>query len=137
MIPHALQITLSIAVICYFIIILYYLKKRMLELKYTLIWLVAGAVMGIMLLFPDLLEWFRGLLGIESNMNALYVLCFAFIIMILMTLTSIVSRQMLKIRILIQEISILEKRVRDLETDRRENLSEDNNAGKEQKTDSN
>ena len=86
MIPQALQITLSIAVICYFIIILYYLKKKMLELKYTLIWLAAGAVMGIMLLFPDLLEWFRGLLGIESNMNALYILCFAFIIMILMTI---------------------------------------------------
>lgn len=115
MIPYALRVTLSIAVICYFIIILYYLKKRMLELKYTLIWLAAGVVMGIMLIFPNLLEWFRSLLGIESNMNALYMLCFAFIIMILMTLTSIVSRQMLKIRVLIQEISMLEKRVRDLE----------------------
>ena len=115
MIPYALRVALSIAVICYFIIILYYLKKRMLELKYTLIWLAAGVVMGIMLIFPDLLEWFRSLLGIESNMNALYMLCFAFIIMILMTLTSIVSRQMLKIRVLIQEISMLEKRVRDLE----------------------
>lgn len=115
MIPYALRVTLSIAVICYFIIILYYLKKRMLELKYTLIWLAAGVVMGIMLIFPDLLEWFRSLLGIESNMNALYMLCFAFIIMILMTLTSIVSRQMIKIRVLIQEISMLEKRVRDLE----------------------
>ena len=115
MIPYALRVTLSIAVICYFIIILYYLKKRMLELKYTLIRLAAGVVMGIMLIFPDLLEWFRSLLGIESNMNALYMLCFAFIIMILMTLTSIVSRQMIKIRVLIQEISMLEKRVRDLE----------------------
>ena len=43
MIPHTLQVTLSIAVICYFIIILYYLKRKMLELKYTLIWLVAGS----------------------------------------------------------------------------------------------
>ena len=115
MIPYALRVTLSIAVICYFIIILYYLKKRMLELKYTLIWLAAGVVMGIMLIFPDLLDWFRSLLGIGSNMNALYMLCFAFIIMILMTLRSIGSRQMLKIRVLIQEISMLEKRVRDLE----------------------
>lgn len=116
MIPYTLRITLSIAVICYFIIILYYLKRKMLELKYTLIWLAAGVVMGVMLIFPRLLEWFRGVLGIESNMNALYILCFAFIIMILMTLTSIVSRQMLKIRILIQEVSMLEKRVRELET---------------------
>ncbi len=119
MIPHNLQVVLSAAVICYFIIILSYLKKRILELKYTLIWLVAGVVMGIMVLFPDTLLWFRNLLGFESNMNALYVLCFAFSIMILMTLTSIVSRQTLKIRILIQENSMLEKRIHELEMGKR------------------
>lgn len=115
MIPHNLQITLSIAVVCYFIIILYYLKRKMLELKYTLIWLVAGVIMGIMVYFPELLVCFVKILGIESNMNGLYILCIAFIMMILMTLTSIASRQQLKIRILIQEISMLEKRIRELE----------------------
>lgn len=115
MIPSTLRIALCIAVICYFVLILYYLKKRMLELKYTLIWLFAGLVMGIMIFFPELLVCFVRLLGIESNMNGLYVLCFAFIIAILMTLTSIVSRQTMKIKILIQEFSILEKRVRELE----------------------
>lgn len=115
MIPHNLQITLSIAVVCYFIVILYYLKRKMLELKYTLIWLVAGVIMGIMVYFPELLVWFVRILGIESNMNGLYILCIAFIMMILMTLTSIVSRQQLKIRILIQEISMQEKRIRELE----------------------
>lgn len=115
MIPQTLQITLSVAVICYFIIILYYLKKRMLELKYTLIWLVAGVVMGIMIYFPELLVYFVGIFGIQSNMNGLYILCIAFIFMILMTLTSIASRQQLKVRILIQEISMMEKRIRELE----------------------
>lgn len=115
MIPRTLQITLSVAVICYFILILYYLKKKMLELKYTLLWLVAGIVMGIMIFFPQTLVRFARLLGIESNMNGLYVLCIAFIIMILMTLTSIVSRQQLKIRTLTQEFSMLEKRIRELE----------------------
>lgn len=115
MIPFALQVTLSIAVICYFILILYYLKKRMLELRYTLLWLVAGVVMGVMIFVPELLVKFVRILGIESNMNGLYVLCIAFIIAILMTLTSIVSRQSLKIRTLIQEISMMEKRIRELE----------------------
>lgn len=115
MIPRTLQITLSVAVICYFIIILYYLKRKMLELKYTLIWLAAGVIMGIMIYFPELLVRFVRMLGIESNMNGLFILCIAFIIMILMTLTSIVSRQQLKIRTLIQEISMLEKRMRELE----------------------
>ena len=120
MIPSTLRITLCIAVICYFILILYYLKKRMLELKYTLIWLFAGLVMGIMIFFPELLVHFVRLLGIESNMNGLSVLCFAFIIAILMTLTSIVSRQTMKIKILIQELSMMEKRIRELESDKKE-----------------
>lgn len=115
MIPFTLRVTLSIAVICYFILILYYLKKRMLELKYTLLWLAAGVVMGVMIFFPELLVWFVGILGIESNMNGLYVLSIAFIVAILMTLTSIVSRQTMKIRTLIQEMSMMEKRIRELE----------------------
>lgn len=115
MIPVVLQITLSIAVICYFILVLYYLKKRMLELKYTLLWLLAGVVMGIMIYFPQLLVKFVRILGIESNMNGLYVLCLGFILAILMSLTSIVSRQSAKIRLLIQQIAIMEKRIRELE----------------------
>lgn len=123
MIPFTLRITLSVAVICYFILILYYLKKRMLELKYTLLWLMAGLVMGIMIFSPETLVCFVKILGIESNMNGLYVLCISFIIAILMTLTSIVSRQALKIRTMIQEISMLEKRIRDLEQE--QNTSEE------------
>lgn len=124
MIPFTLRITLSVAVICYFVLILYYLKKRMLELKYTLLWLAAGVVMGIMIFFPEILVWFVRLLGIESNMNGLYVLCIAFIIAILMTLTSIVSRQAMKIRILIQEMSMMEKRIRELENSETEEQAE-------------
>lgn len=116
MIPATLRIVLSVAVICYFIIILYYLKKRMLELRYTLIWLAAGLCMGIMVFFPSLLIDFVHLLGIESNMNGLFILCFAFIIAILMMLTAIVSRFAMKVRTLIQEISMLEKRIRELES---------------------
>lgn len=118
MIPYNLRVTLCIAVICYFVIILYYLKKRMLELKYTLLWLIAGVVMGVMIFFPQSLVWFVRRLGIESNMNGLFVLCFTFIIVILMAITSIVSRQQMKIRTLIQEMSMMEKKIRELEEDK-------------------
>jgi hypothetical protein len=48
-------------------------------------------------------------------MNGLMVMGVAFIIMIIMSLTSIVSKQSSKIRNLIQYTSMLEKRIRDLE----------------------
>ena len=121
MLPNTLRITLCVAVICYFIIILHYLKNKMLELKYTLVWLFAGFVMGIMVFFPDLLMDFVHLLGVQSNMNGLFILAIAFCIMVLMTLTSIVSRTSMKLRAMIQEIAMLEKRIRELENDAKEN----------------
>lgn len=117
MISGALRLTLSVAVICYFILILVYLKKQMLDLKYTLLWLFAGGVMGVMIFAPETLVYFVRLLGIESNMNGLYVLCIAFTLAILMSLTAIVSRQSQKIKQLIQNIAILEKRIRELESE--------------------
>ena len=108
MIPTVLRFTLSIAVISYFVIILYYLKKRVLELKYTLLWIVAGIIMGVMIFVPQLLVKFVRILGIESNMNGLFVLALGFILIILMSLTSIVSRQSTKIRMLIQQLAIIQ-----------------------------
>lgn len=115
MIPPTLRVTLIIAVICYFIIILYFLKQRALNLKYTLLWLLAGVVMGLLVIFPELLVRIIHIFGIEDNMNGLFIICIAFILMILMALTSIASRQNMKIRALVQEIGILDKRIRELE----------------------
>ena len=115
MIPQKLQIVLIVAIIVYFAVILKFLKDKALELKYTLLWLFAGVVMLIMVVFPHLLSSVVHMFGIQDNMNGLYILILGFVLMILMALTSIVSRQSNKTKTLIQEIAILEKRVRDLE----------------------
>lgn len=118
MLPVNLRNTLIFAVCCYFILILLFLKRKSLELKYTLLWLLAGVIMGLVVVFPRLLKNFTRFLGIESTMNGLYVLCIAFILIILMALTSIVSKQTMKIRALVQEIAMLEKKIRELENER-------------------
>lgn len=115
MIPQKLQIVLIVAIVFYFIIILHFLKNKALELKYSLIWLVAGGVMLVLVAFPELMLIIIRLLGIQSSMNGLYIALISFIIMILMTLTSIVSRHAYKTKTLIQEIAIMEKRIRELE----------------------
>lgn len=115
MIQTNLRIILIIAVCCYFILILLFLKRKALELKYTLLWLLSGVVLGAFVIFPQLLVYLVRILGIESPMNGLFVLCIGFIIIILMALTSIVSRQTMKIRALIQENAMMEKRLREVE----------------------
>lgn len=115
MIPTTLRITLIVAVICYFIVILYFLKQKALNLKYSLLWLLAGAVMGILVIFPELLVRIIRIFGIQDNMNGLFIISIAFILMISMALTSIASRLNMKVRRLVQEIGILDKRIRELE----------------------
>ena len=120
MIPSTLRITLIIAVVCYFVIILYFLKNRALNLKYTLLWLLAGVCMGLLVVFPEMLVRIIRVLGITDNMNGLFIICIGFMLMILMALTSIASRQNSKIRSLIQEIGILDNRIRELEKQSRD-----------------
>lgn len=115
MIPATLRISLIAAVICYFVVILYFLKQRALNLKYTLLWLVAGFVMGVLVAIPELLVAIIRIFGIQDNMNGLFIFMIGFIILILLSLTSIASRQNGKIRTLTQELAILEKRIRELE----------------------
>lgn len=115
MLPSTLKGVLTIGVIIYFVMVLMFLKKKELALKYTLLWLAAGAVLGIMVIWPQTLTWFIHLLGITDNMNGLFILCIAFLMMILMSITSIVSKQAEKIKNLTQTISKMEKRIRELE----------------------
>ena len=124
MIPQKLQIVLISAIILYFLIIFHLLKRKALELKYTLLWFAAGVVLFILVVFPELLGIMIGIFGIQSNMNGLYIILISFIIMILMALTSIASRQTYKIKTLVQELAILEKRVRDLENQSSNNLGD-------------
>ena len=122
--PGNLRITLAVAIIIYLILILIFLKRRAIELKYTLLWLLAGALMAILVAFPNILPWFVHLLGIADNMNGLFIFCIAFLMMIVMELTSIVSRQTRKIRSLTQSQAILEREIREMQTLIEEKMSE-------------
>jgi len=120
MFSEKLRIALIIAVVCYFAIILYLLKKKSLNLKYSLLWMFSGLMMGILVIFPELLLVLVDFVGIQTPMYGLLVFCIVFILMILMSITSIVSRQNRKIRTLIQSNALLERRVRELEGKREE-----------------
>lgn len=115
MIGGTLRLTLIVVLIIYFIIILKLLKDKSLSLKYSLTWIFSGIAMLILVIFPQILLWVFSKIGIQGYMNGFFLMCIGFAIIIMMSLTSIVSRQNRKIRTLIQENAILEKRVREIE----------------------
>ena len=90
-----------------------FLKAESTELKiYTALDSGGG---GILIVVPELLVKIIRIFGIQDNMNGLFIFAIGFVIMILLSLTSIASRQNRKIRTLTQEMSILDKKVRELE----------------------
>ena len=110
-----LQISMILAELVYFAVIFVLLKKKTLSLKYTLIWLAGGLVMLVLTVFPMLMVKLVRLFGVQDQMNGLFSMLFFFVLMIIMSLTSIVSRQSDRIRALTQETALLEKRIRELE----------------------
>ena len=115
MISNKLQAFCLIAVAVYYAVLFYLLKKKSLSLKYTLLWLFSGFIMLVFVLFPELLTLFSVFLGIGIPTNALFAVISFCIIMLLISLTSIVSKQTERIKTLTQTLAILEKRVKELE----------------------
>lgn len=112
---NTLRVVLIIGIIFYFVIVIRLLKQKRLILKYSLLWMLMGVVFAILTLFPQTLGYFVNLLGIVDAMNGLFTCAIGFLMILVMALTSIVSKQGERIKELAQNIALLEKRIRDLE----------------------
>ena len=110
-----LTISLIIGVLFYLFVIMVLIKKEKLNLKYTLLWLFTAVVMLIVALFPQIAVWISNLLGVQAPVNTIFVIEGLFVLLIILSLTSIVSSQMNRIRRLTQTQALLESRVRQLE----------------------
>ncbi|MCI9051501.1 MAG: DUF2304 domain-containing protein [Lachnospiraceae bacterium] len=115
---NTLRYVMLIGVLFYFYCIFYFLKKKSLSLKYSLLWITTGIIMGIIALFPQIIYVFVKLIGIQTPVNGLYAICIFMMMLILISLTSIVSKQTERIKNLTQYIAILEKDVREITDDK-------------------
>lgn len=96
----------SISVITF---ILYLIRKETVNIKYSLIWLILFIILLICLFIPGLLNYITKMLGFQTASNMVLSLLIAVLVIINISNTVINSHQDKKIRLLIQEISILKK----------------------------
>lgn len=113
-----LRLSLIVAITIYFTCIYLLLKKKNLNLKYTLIWIFSGIIMTIVVLFPGILNLLSNKLGIVEPVNGLFSVCIFLILLILMSITAIVSKMNEKNKKLVQQYALLEKRLREIEQTR-------------------
>ncbi len=115
MMTTVFRIILLVCVLVYLLVILALMRRGRMSLKYSLIWFLSGVILLICAIFPQIISFFTRLMGIYSDTNAVFFIGVCFLILIVLSLTSIASGQSERIRTLVQTQAILEKRVRDLE----------------------
>lgn len=119
-----LQSVLLALVLAFLAVIINFLRKGTLTLKYSLIWIAACIALIVFLLIPVVPEKLAALMGIEVASNFVFLLEGIFVLIILISLTLIVSKQNSRIVRLIQATAILEKRIRQLENKQEGNLTD-------------
>lgn len=93
--------------------ILYFIRKSKINIKYSVIWLILFGILFVFLIIPGFLEYITKLLGFSLSSNMIFSLLIAVLVVINIWVTGIVSSQDKKIRLLIQELSILKEKQKD------------------------
>ena len=84
------------------------IRKRKLELKYALTWLLLIVGLALIVLIPGLLEGLAALLGIYSVMNLVFFVGFVFSLLLIFNLTMSLSRNSERVRKIAHKIALNE-----------------------------
>ena len=109
-----LQIIIGIFLLMALTVIIYMIKKRSLDLKYALSWLLALVFVFVLDCFPVLLNKLSAALGVWSPVNMIFFLGFCFSLLIIFTLTVMLSRMAERVRKLSQAVALNEEKLERL-----------------------
>jgi len=91
-------------------VIVYFIRKEMISVSYSLVWIFSVLILMVMTSIPDFMENIANMLGFEVLSNMVFALIIMILMFVAISLTIIVSGQKEKIRLLVQEVSILKSK---------------------------
>lgn len=104
-----IQIIVVLGVLVSLAIIVNMIRKKNLELRYALAWLVVGVSVLILDCFPSLIAWISKQIGIASPANMLFFFGFCFSLIIIFALTVAMSRMSIRMKQLAQEVALYKR----------------------------
>lgn len=110
MMTWKVRIAIIVGLIIGLVALVNLIRKRSLELKYALTWLLLGAGLLLVVLVPGVLDLLTVLLGIYNPMNMVFFLGFLFSIVVIFTLTMALSNNSNRVRKMAQKIALNEYR---------------------------
>ena len=115
MIPFRVAIVASIAVIFFLVVIFELIRRRRLQERYALLWLLTGAVLLLFSVWRDALRLVSEQVGIAYPPSALFVIASFFILVVLLHYSTVLSELSERNVSLAQQLAILEERLRRAE----------------------
>jgi hypothetical protein len=91
------------------VLVLEMVRSRRLQEQYSFFWIFTGAVLLLLSVWRDLLDRLALLLGIHAPPNALFLVGFGFLLMILLHFSLVLSSLSERTKKLAQEISLLKE----------------------------
>ena len=110
-----IQIVAVLAAFALALLILELVRRRRLNERYALLWLFSALIILVLAIWEGLLARIASLLGIAYPPNALFLIAVGFILLLLLSMSTALSRLQGQSRVLAQRLAILEARFRGLE----------------------
>ena len=93
-----------------FLIVFEMVRRRYLRERYAILWLGAALALLVLAAWNQLLSTISSAVGIKTPSNAFFVIAFAFLLLLLLHFSSVVSRLTDETRVLAQRLALLEQR---------------------------
>lgn len=86
-------------------------RRQMLKEKYAILWMTLGLATIVLAIFPRILYWLAGLVGVQIPSNLLFALTLALLVGVAVHLSWELSRSETRTRRLAEEVAILRTQV--------------------------
>lgn len=108
-----LKIIAVLACLTFMVLVCMQVSKGRLLLRYSLLWLTLALVTIVVSLFPDPVFAIARLVGFDVPSNFLFFMALFFLLAICLSLSVVVSKQAMRMKNLVQNQALLEKRLND------------------------
>lgn len=109
-----LQIVIGVIIIGMLLLIANMVRKKKIDLRYSLSWMCLAVLLLILDIFPNIMEKLAELIGIKTPSNMVFFLGFILLVIVIYSLTASVSRLSNKTKRLTQELALLREELERL-----------------------
>ncbi len=108
-----IQIVIAIFIVLSLLMVFNMVRKRKLDLRYALSWIILMVVLLVLDIFPIIIDKLSKVMGIELPLNTLVFLGFCFLLVIVFGLTISLSNMSSRVKSLTQELALFKKEMED------------------------